>query len=170
MLPLSMRVISRVYLPIIALASVLSARGVWAADGFEKRATPVSDGQRAELIINAPLDGIVFIDGRRTYNSGMTRRFVTPPLAPGHQYFYDVKVTWIDGSRARESNRRVSFKAGDRIVLNYSRPNWRETAQDLYVDPAAPRPWTNYYHEDMLNAPFSPNKPFIYPGIRLYPR
>lgn len=170
MFRVTMKSLSFAYLPMIALAVALSAGGVCAADGFQKRATPSPNGQRAELIINTPLDGIVYIDGRRTYNSGMTRRFVTPPLAPGQQYFYEVKVTWIEGSRARESNRRVAFKAGDRIVLNYSQPNWRETAQDLYLDPAAPAPWANYYYNDMLNSPYYPNSMFVYPGIRFYPR
>ena len=170
MLRRSMRMLSCAYLPMIALTIALMAGSAWADEVSEKRATPVRGGQRAEIIINVPLDGIVYIDGRRTYTSGMTRRFVTPPLASGHKYFYDLKVSWIDGSRARVSSRHVAFRAGDRLVLNYSQPNWRETAPDLYLDPVAPHPGGTSYYKDVLNSPYYPNNPFIYPGYRFYPR
>lgn len=166
MFGLSMPVQSLVYLMIFALA-VPSMR----AEGESaKRTTPASGGQPAEITMTVPLDAVIFIDGKRTYNSGMIRRFRTPPLASGKKYFYDVKVTWIDGERARENNRHLSFQAGQRVTLNYSRSNGAEAQQDLYLDPAAPEPWrTNYYH-DMLNAPYYPNSPYIFPGTRLAPR
>lgn len=156
------------YVAMIALAVALSAGSAGADEGTARQAAP--DSRSAEITLNVPLDALIFIDGRRTYNSGMTRRFVTPPLTPGHTYFYEVKVTWIDGSRAREITRHVSFRAGERIVLNYSQPNWRETARDLWLDPVAPFPGSMNYYYDILNAPYYPNPFYVFPGYRPYPR
>lgn len=127
-----------------------------------------SGGQRAEIVVNVPLDAIVWIDGARTRSSGLTRAFVTPPLAPGRKYGYDLRITWIDGSRAREIERHVSFRAGDRLLFNFAQPNWTQTAQDLYMDPAAPAPWRTDYNADPLNAPNYPS--FLFPGSVLQPR
>lgn len=146
----------------------LSLGSLRAAEQPGERAQPTPTGQRAEILVNVPLDAIVWVDGQRTGPTGMTRRFVTPPLAPGRKYGYDLRVTWIEGGRAREAERHVSFKAGDRITLNYSRPNWTMSAQDLYTDPAAPAPWRLDYYQDPLNYPNYPN--FLFPGIRWRPR
>ncbi len=172
-----MRTCSLAYFTILPLLAFLSAGRAGAADDSAKRTTPMPGGQSAEITLNVPLDAVLFIDGKRIVSSGTTRRFVTPPLAPGRRYFYDVKVTWMDGSRARQSNRHVSFRAGERVALNYSRPNWNEYGQDLYLDPAAPdldvvtpAARRTDYHEDMLNQPYYPNWPYIFPGYRIYPR
>jgi uncharacterized protein (TIGR03000 family) len=162
----SMRIHSLVYLTILALAAPsVRAEGVPAP-----RTAPASGGQRAEITMTVPLDAVIFIDGKRTYNRGSIRRFVTPPLASGKKYFYDVKVTWIDGERARENSRHLSFEAGQRVTLNYAPPNWTQPIQDLYMDPAAPAPWRSGYYHDMLNAPSYPNSPYIFPGARMLPR
>ncbi len=162
---------------ILPVVMALVAGRAGAADDSAKRTTPMPGGQRAEITLNVPLDAVLFVDGQRIVSSGTTRRFVTPPLAPDRRYFYDVKVTWMEGSRARESSRHVSFRAGQRVALNYSRPNGMEFGQDLYLDPAAPNldalpPAARRadYHEDMLNQPYYPNKPYIFPGSRIYPR
>lgn len=165
-----MRMYPLAYFMILPLVIALATGSVCAADDSAKRTTPVPGGQRAEIVLNVPLDAVLFIDGQRIVSSGTTRRFVTPPLAPSRRYFYDVKVTWIDGSRARESSRHVSFQAGERVALNYSRPNWTEYGQDLYLDPAAPAPWSTDYYEDMLNTPYYPNWLNIFPGYRFYSR
>lgn len=166
----SMRICSFAHFLMIPLLLGLSAASVRADDDSAQRNTPMPGGQRAEIVLNVPLDANIFVDGQRIVSSGTTRRFVTPPLAPGRRYFYDVKVTWMDGSRARESKRHVSFQPGERVALTYSLPNWTEYVQDLYLDPAAPAPWLTDYYGDMLNQPYYPNSPYIFPGYRLYPR
>lgn len=166
----SIKMLSRVYVPVIAVASVFFAGNAWGAEYSQKRATPVPDGDRAEIILNVPLDGIVYIDGRRTSGTGTTRRFVTPPLAPERKYYYDVKVSWVEGSQARENSRHVAFRAGDRIVLNYSQPNGRETRWDLYFDPSAPNPTGSKMYQDPLIYPYFLNSAYVSPFYRLYPR
>jgi uncharacterized protein (TIGR03000 family) len=149
---------------------VLTAGGARADADADQRATPMPDGQQAEIVMNVPLDALIFIDGQRTYNSGLTRLFVTPPLASGRRYYYDVKVTWVEGNRAREYTRHLSFHAGERVAVNLARPNQPPLQQDLYMDPAAPAPWRTDYYNDIRNAPNWPNRRYIYPGTRVYPR
>jgi uncharacterized protein (TIGR03000 family) len=166
----SLKESSLVYVTIISVLAVMSTASARADDASAKRATPAVGGQRAEIILNVPLDAIVFIDGQRITSGGTTRLFVTPSLTPGRRYFYDVKISWIDGSHAREISKQVSFQAGQRVVLNYARPNWRETAWDLYLDPNAPNPSGWSYYQDPLIYPYYINPSFVFPGYRFYPR
>jgi uncharacterized protein (TIGR03000 family) len=39
-----------------------------------------------------PDDAKVWFDNKETKQTGETRQFESPALAPGHQYVYDVKV------------------------------------------------------------------------------
>lgn len=163
-----------VYTMTLSLPALLGAGSVRAEEMAGKRTTPASGGQRAEIVMNVPLDAIIFIDGQRITSGGMSRIFVTPPLASGRRYFYDVKVSWVEGSRARESSRHVSFQPGQRVVLNYSQPNEvaarREAGWDLYLDPSAPNPPSNGYYRDSLNYPYYINPSYVFPGSRFYPR
>lgn len=158
----------------LTLITLLCSVSVRAADTEAKRTTPVEGGLRTEIVMNVPLDAIIFVDGNRITSGGSTRLFVTPPLAVGRRYFYDVKVSWVEGSHARESSDHVSFRAGERVVLNYAEPNptaeRRKAGWDLYLDPAAPNPSGYGYYQDPINYPFFPNRSYIYPGYLFYPR
>jgi uncharacterized protein (TIGR03000 family) len=156
-------------LSMLIVSFAVAAGGARADSDSSERAKPDPSGQPAEITLNVPLDAIVFVDGQRTNTSGLSRRFVTPPLSSGQKYYYDVKVSWIEGSRPRVYNRHLSFKAGDRIALNLAQPNWTEYQQDLYLDPAAPAPWRTDYYNDERNFPNYPNRPYIFPGTRFTP-
>jgi uncharacterized protein (TIGR03000 family) len=151
---------SLLYLALLSTTVALAA-------GMARAAAPAG-GQRAEITLNVPLDAIVWVNGARMRSTGLTRTFVTPPLAPGGKYGYDLRITWVEGARAREIERHVSFRPGDRLVFNFAQPNWTETAQDLYLDPAAPAPWGTNYYQDPLNSPNYP--PVLFPGWVWRPR
>jgi uncharacterized protein (TIGR03000 family) len=125
MFRLSRKTSSLAYVAMTCLMAALGTGTTGADETAPKRTTPVARGQPTEIVMNVPLDAIVFVDGQRISNGGSTRLFVTPPLAPGRRYFYDVKISWVDGSHARESSRHVSFRAGERVVVNFAEPNSR---------------------------------------------
>jgi uncharacterized protein (TIGR03000 family) len=50
----------------------------------------------ARIGLTVPADARVWFDNNTTKQSGEMRYFETPPLAPGRQYVYDVKVRWRD--------------------------------------------------------------------------
>ena len=160
---------SLICLCLTVVSFACGASGARADSDASGRARPDPSGKPAEITLNVPLDAIVFIDGQRTNTTGLTRRFVTPPLSSRDKYYYEVKVTWVEGSQARVYNRHLSFKAGDQIALNLSRPNRTQYQQDLYLDPAAPAPWRTDYYDDVRNFPNIPNSPYIFPGTRPRP-
>ncbi len=165
----SLRTQSLLVLTLSPLVLFLTLGAAEAAPDSAKRTTPSPSGRPAEIVLHVPLDAIIWVDGERTENRGAIRRFVTPPLASGRKYFYDVKVTWVQGSRAKETQRHLSFRAGDRVTLNLAPGSRTQAEPTLYVDPAAPAPWRNEHNLDPLNAPNYPNLN-LFNGYRWYPR
>ncbi len=54
---------------------------------------PVQDNI-ARIRLTVPTDAQVWFEEKVTKERGETRYYESPPLAPGHQYVYDVKVRW----------------------------------------------------------------------------
>jgi uncharacterized protein (TIGR03000 family) len=68
--------------------------------------------------MSVPSGARVWFDGEATSQTGADREFVSPPLTPGRQYVYHVRVQWDENGKAVERNRDVTVHAGDRINLN----------------------------------------------------
>jgi uncharacterized protein (TIGR03000 family) len=92
-------------------------------------------------------------DGLDTDQNGLSRRFVTAPLTPGREYSYELSVPWIEGSRAVERKRHVTFWAGEHHTLDFGPPTRVPVGSNLYEDPAAPNPSGTSYYDDPLNFP-----------------
>src|SRR5690242_17627472 len=78
-----------------------------------------SAARPAVITLRVPAGALVQFDGARTEQSGITRHFETPPLTPGRSYSYDMSVSWTDGGQTVVRQRRVSFRAGEHITLNF---------------------------------------------------
>jgi len=75
---------------------------------------------RARLEIRVPAaNAQVWLDGVRMTQTGTSRRFVTPALDPKSRYSYEVKVRWDNGS-PQEETRRVSVRAGDSLMVDFT--------------------------------------------------
>jgi uncharacterized protein (TIGR03000 family) len=72
--------------------------------------------------VRVPADAEVWFDGAKTQQTGPTRTFVSPPLTPGTDYSYTVRVRWNDAGRAKEEAREVEVHAGDRIRVEFPEP------------------------------------------------
>lgn len=124
-----------------------------------------SAAKPAVITLRVPAGAVVQFDSIQTEQSGITRHFETPPLTPGRSYSYDMSVSWTDSGQTVVRQRRVSFRAGEHITLNFG-PSFLLGgagdlgANDLLTDPAAPDPSGTAYEQNPLNWP-------IYP---LYPR
>lgn len=87
-------------------------------------ASGTAPDDRARLEIRVPVaDAKVWLDGVPMTQTGLTRRFVTPPLDPASRYSYEVKVQWRDGSGPHEETRRVSVRAGTNPMVAFSNRN-----------------------------------------------
>jgi uncharacterized protein (TIGR03000 family) len=67
---------------------------------------------RARIWLTVPADAQVWIGGDPTKQTGEYRHFVSPPLASGRSYTYDVRVRWMKDGKPVEEERRVSVRAG----------------------------------------------------------
>jgi uncharacterized protein (TIGR03000 family) len=65
-------------------------------------------GQTAQLTIKVPAGAVVEIEGVKTKQTGEIRRFVSPALAPGKNYFYTVKVTYKDADGKDVTEEKVA--------------------------------------------------------------
>jgi uncharacterized protein (TIGR03000 family) len=83
---------------------------------------PGSQGNRNVMIhMRVPESAQVWFDGRPTTRQGADREYMSPPLSPGRDYRYRVRVQWLEGGRPVTEVRDVTVHAGDRIDLNFSR-------------------------------------------------
>jgi uncharacterized protein (TIGR03000 family) len=64
----------------------------------------------------------VFVEGGRTRSVGKTRTFISPPLETGTRYTYEVKARWTEDGKEVEQTRRVPVRAGDRVQVDFTRP------------------------------------------------
>jgi uncharacterized protein (TIGR03000 family) len=84
--------------------------------------TPLDrDDRAARIRVRVPAGAEVWIDGTKTSQQGEDRRFVSPALEPGKEYYYDLHVVWGDGRRTFDENRRVVLHAGDLVNLDFTR-------------------------------------------------
>lgn len=91
-------------------------------------ATAAGGNQPITLIVLVPADAQVELDGHKTKSVGETRRYQTPPLAPGKAYKYSLKVT----SKGKVVTRDVKVSHGEKNTFDF-RP-------DFPADPGAGLP------------------------------
>jgi uncharacterized protein (TIGR03000 family) len=85
----------------------------------------------ALIDVRLPVAGAeVWIDGKKTTQTGDVRFFESPPLAAGRQYVYEVRASWtVDGEEVTKT-RRVTVRAGDRAVVDFTVPPRKEAGPD----------------------------------------
>jgi uncharacterized protein (TIGR03000 family) len=82
---------------------------------------PAIDANAATIQLRVPASARIWIEGEQTAQTGTDRSFVSPPLVPGYDYVYRVRVQWNEDGKAVERNRDVTMHAGDRINLTIDR-------------------------------------------------
>jgi uncharacterized protein (TIGR03000 family) len=81
-----------------------------------------ADRSRAAISVQVPQGATLWFDGTKTQQTGSLRSFVSPPLAAGRSYAYDVRARWTENGKVREANRTVQVHAGDRLQVNLPAP------------------------------------------------
>jgi len=93
---------------------------------------PVPDNA-ALIDVRVPSNAQVWIDDQKTNQTGSMREFVTPSLNPGQDYSYDIRARWTENGQPMETQRKVTFHAGDRLAVNMltaqSRPTYYGATQ-----------------------------------------
>jgi uncharacterized protein (TIGR03000 family) len=96
----------------------LAAVGVWS--GGRAAAAPESAGRPVVIDVQAPAGAEIWFDDEPMKSTGEFRRFVTPPLAAGREFTYNVRVRWTQDGRPVDRTQRLAVRAGDRVKLSYA--------------------------------------------------
>ena len=89
-----------------------------AAGGEEEQELAAPSPATIEVLV--PANAQIFIDGVKTTQSGSSRSFVTPALAPGKTFSYEMRVHWTaaDGLTV-DLTRTVHVKAGRETKVGF---------------------------------------------------
>ena len=71
------------------------------------------------ITVSVPAGATIAFDGTPTAQSGIRRAFVSPPLAPGQDYIYEVTAKWQDGGQQVSRTRHITVHSGDVINLQF---------------------------------------------------
>jgi uncharacterized protein (TIGR03000 family) len=76
----------------------------------------------AHVIVRVPAEAEVWFGPGKTRQAGETREFVSPELAPGKEYTYEVKARWAQGGKDVVQTREIVVWAGTRSAVDFTRP------------------------------------------------
>ena len=81
---------------------------------------------RATVAVEIPAGATFTVNSQDIYVPPMDPVFVTPPLEPGRDYFYDCKVTVTRDGKNVTKTKRVRVHAGELVRINYNDMDSRE--------------------------------------------
>jgi uncharacterized protein (TIGR03000 family) len=64
----------------------------------------------------------VWVSGDLTRQKGAVREYLSPPLEPGGNYRYTIRAQWLEGGEMRDQTRQVPITLGQRVVVDFTRP------------------------------------------------
>jgi uncharacterized protein (TIGR03000 family) len=70
------------------------------------------------LDVRLPMGALVTIEGEKTSQSGSRRLFISPPVAPGKRYVYDVTAKWMQDGREMSRSSKVYVHAGETVQVD----------------------------------------------------
>lgn len=80
------------------------------------------DTECCHIGLRVPDDAEVFIEGKKTTQTGMVREFVSPPLAPGEMYLYTFRARWKNKGKTVEQSQHVQVRSGSRAEIVFPVP------------------------------------------------
>ena len=69
-----------------------------------------------------PAEAELWVDGKKTTQTGTRLKFSTPELKPGEDYSYEMRAEWQDHDRKITQTRRVTFHAGEQVTVDFTKP------------------------------------------------
>jgi uncharacterized protein (TIGR03000 family) len=69
--------------------------------------------------VSVPASAQITFDGAKTRQTGAIRAFVSPPVAPDRDYYYNVTAKWQQGGREVTRTQHITVHAGDVINVRF---------------------------------------------------
>lgn len=86
------------------------------------------------LMAHLPEHAQVWFNGQATKAQGKVRYFESPPLTPGKQYFYSMRVVWHENGKWVHQMERVPVQAGEMRCIYLTQANIAENLSKLSAD------------------------------------
>ena len=80
------------------------------------------------LDVRVPANAEVIVETEKTKQTGPRRSFISPPIATGRNYVYEIKAKWLENGQEVVRTRQVDVRAGEQVVV------------DFMATPASPEP------------------------------
>jgi uncharacterized protein (TIGR03000 family) len=93
----------------------------YGADYVPPAAAPRTDNT-ALVRVQVPPGAEIWFDGEKTQQTGAFREFVSPPLAPGSNFVYQIKARWAQDGRTVEQTRDVTVRANVVTDVDFTQP------------------------------------------------
>jgi uncharacterized protein (TIGR03000 family) len=103
-----------------ALGNVPDNAGVRQASYYSPDTLAQENRVLIEVRLPAPTAEIAF-DGSKTVQTGTLRQFISPPITAGQPYSYQVTARWTDNGKEVTRNRKIEFRAGQRVTVDLTR-------------------------------------------------
>jgi uncharacterized protein (TIGR03000 family) len=112
------------YVPNLVRSSSSGVSDYYAPSAFAA-ISPAPQVPETAVILNVrvPANADIWFNGVKTYLTGASREFVSPPLTPGQEGTYDLRARWEEDVQQVERTRRVTVRAGDRLSINFVKPS-----------------------------------------------
>jgi uncharacterized protein (TIGR03000 family) len=82
-----------------------------------------ASAKRAHVVVRVPAaDAQVWFGGQNTGLEGLERSFRSPPLVPGREYIYDVRVRWRQDGLEKDESRSVQVQPGQELLIDFTPP------------------------------------------------
>ena len=76
-------------------------------------------GRRAVETLLVPAGAELWIQGVKMQETGMNRRFETPPVSPGQEYTYTLKAEVTRNGEVFAETREVKLRAGAKVNVDF---------------------------------------------------
>lgn len=80
-----------------------------------------SSDTKAHIWLRVPEKAEVWVEGVKTRQSGASRYFYSPPLRPGKEYAYHMRIRWMKDGKPMEETQRILVHAGAAIRRDFSK-------------------------------------------------
>jgi hemoglobin len=75
----------------------------------------------SEITLTVPADAEVWFEGKPTVSRGPFRLYESPPLSTEKSYIYEVRARWMVNGKPMEQTRKVSFKGGSPVEVDFTK-------------------------------------------------
>jgi uncharacterized protein (TIGR03000 family) len=81
---------------------------------------PDGDDTRAEVTLDVPAGGRLYVDGQLIGTTPGRQTFTTPVLKPGQVYYYEVAVEVFRDGRSHRDQRRLVVRPGEQVQVTFT--------------------------------------------------